>query len=166
MAMRARAAIRRSMELVICVALLAPAAGPAQAQSALPTTQEFHGAVATCALGLDVTIGADLVGSIASIYNGQRSTGAASFRTATTFLQLFPESERTKVYELYTRCIARLVGVSPVFPAEPPSLPAETTGLGVVCDELKGGTCRPYLAGQSLVCFQPELVARLADNRA
>src|SRR5271170_396280 len=75
----------------------------------LPTTEQFHGALAICATGLNVTINTDLIGSIADIYKGERSTGAASFKTATQFLELFPEADREKVYELYTKCIASIL---------------------------------------------------------
>jgi hypothetical protein len=75
----------------------------------LPTTQEFNGALSTCATGADIHVNADLIGSIGSIYNGQRSNGAADFKTATKFLELFPESDRAKVYELYVKCISQIL---------------------------------------------------------
>ena len=83
------------------------------AQPQLPTTEQFHDALATCATGLTVTISTDLIGSITDIYNGQRSNGAANFTTATKFLELFPEVDRTKVYELYTKCISSILHIPP-----------------------------------------------------
>jgi hypothetical protein len=77
--------------------------------NSLPTTQEFNGALSTCATGADIHVNADLIGSIGSIYNGQRSNGAADFKTATKFLELFPESDRAKVYELYVKCISQIL---------------------------------------------------------
>jgi hypothetical protein len=81
----------------------------ADAQLQLPTTEQFHAALATCATGLDVSISSDLVGSVTSIYSGERSNGAASFKTETKFLELFPQSDRSKVYELYTKCILKIL---------------------------------------------------------
>ena len=75
----------------------------------LPTTEQFHDALATCATGLNITITTDLIGSISSIYNGERSSGATNFRTETQFLQLFAEADRPKVYELYTKCISAIL---------------------------------------------------------
>jgi len=97
-------------------------------QPQLPTTEEFQGALATCATGLDVTVNADLLGSISSIYNGQRSNGAASFKTLTRFLELFPEADRAKVYELYTKCIANIISPRSSPNAQIPSpLPTKLT---------------------------------------
>jgi hypothetical protein len=97
---------------VLSVFILGIAAKSWADEGRLPTTEEFNGALGTCAAGLDVTISADLLGSVASIYNGQRSNGAASFKTATKFLELFPERDRAKVYELYTKCISQILRVS------------------------------------------------------
>lgn len=80
-------------------------AQPAQ----LPTLEQFDAALATCATGLNVTITTDLIGSVSNIYKGERSNGAATFKTETKFLELFPESERSKVYALYTQCIVRIL---------------------------------------------------------
>jgi hypothetical protein len=80
---------------------------PAQPQSL--TTQEFNAALAACALGLDINISANLIGSVTSIYEGERTKGAASLRMETKFLQLFPEADREKIYVLYVNCIEKLI---------------------------------------------------------
>jgi hypothetical protein len=90
-------------------------ASPSFAQTTLPTTQEFNSALATCAAGIDITITADLLGSITSLYNGERTKGAANFRTATKFLELFPVNDRVKAYELYTRCITEIIPINGQF---------------------------------------------------
>ena len=54
-------------------------------------------------------VSADLIGSITSLYNGQRTSGAASFKTVTDFLKQFPENDRAKVYEIYTKCISTIL---------------------------------------------------------
>ena len=93
---------------IVVVALSVVFNGPLESntvETPLPTTEDFNGALSTCATGADINVNADLIGSIASIYRGQRTNGAASFRTATKFLELFPEADRTNVYELYTKCI-------------------------------------------------------------
>ena len=84
-------------------------AAPARAEPTLPTTEQFHDALATCATGLNVTITTDLIGSITDIYKGQRSSGAASFSTATIFLELLPDADRSKVYAIYTQCITEIL---------------------------------------------------------
>jgi hypothetical protein len=118
----------------------------------LPTTEQFNGALSTCAAGLDVTINADLLGSVASIYSGERSNGAASFKTATKFLELFPETDRKAVYELYTKCISQIVGNSAVTLQPSPSKPAilRPTFTATSTDFDVQGRCRR--SGGLVVC--------------
>ena len=82
---------------------------PAKAQP-LPTTEHFVNVVMACAAGIDLHINADIVGSLRSVYEGQRTQGAASFKSLTEFLKLFPEKDRTEVYKLYTQCIDKILG--------------------------------------------------------
>jgi hypothetical protein len=79
-----------------------------QARSA--TTEEINGALTACAAGLSITLNADLVGSISSIYKDQITRGTFDLRTETRLLNLFPETDRAKVYELYTKCIVQILG--------------------------------------------------------
>jgi hypothetical protein len=85
----------------------------AGAEANLPSTEQFNSALGTCALGLDVSIGADLLGSVKSLYEGQRTSGAASFRTATKFLEQFPANDRTKAYQVYVGCVKDLLPMLP-----------------------------------------------------
>jgi hypothetical protein len=99
------------------------------ADTSLPSTQDFNGALTTCATGSAVDISADLLGSVASFYSGQRSNGAASFRTATNFLELFPEDDRAKVYELYTKCISQILHVRAWNAEQCDGMPGETAWI-------------------------------------
>jgi hypothetical protein len=108
------------------------------ADSSLPTTEQFNAALSTCAAGLDVSINADLLGSVGTIYSGQRTNGAASFKTATKFLELFPEADRTKAYELYTKCIAHLIAPG----GGPTSSSSKYPGTAIENLDIQYGTCR------------------------
>jgi hypothetical protein len=76
----------------------------------LPSTQQFNGALTTCATNSDIAISADLLGSVSSVYDGQKTQGTANLKTASKFIELFPEGDRLKIYELYTKCISQILG--------------------------------------------------------
>jgi hypothetical protein len=78
--------------------------GAAYAQ-ALPSTEEFQNLMTTCAQGSDLHIDADIIGSAASIYSGERTKGAASLKSQTRFLELFPPEDRLEAAKLYQACI-------------------------------------------------------------
>jgi hypothetical protein len=75
----------------------------------LPTTEQFSSMLTNCAAGSNIDVKADLIGSIATIYNGQRTQGAASFQSSTEFLKLIPENSRLEAYRLYTQCIKDII---------------------------------------------------------
>src|SRR5580658_3804953 len=75
----------------------------------LPTTEQFTQALTTCALGSKITVSADLLGSISSLYKGERTNGAGVFQTETKLIEQFPEADRAKVYELYVTCISKIL---------------------------------------------------------
>src|SRR5689334_27709 len=75
----------------------------------LPTTEQFSSMLASCAAGANIELKADLVGSITTIYQGQRTQGAASFQSSTEFLKLIPENSRLEAYKLYTQCIRNII---------------------------------------------------------
>jgi hypothetical protein len=87
--------------------------GAAQAQN-LPSTQQFNSALTTCATTSDISISADLLGSVSSVYDGQKTQGTANLKTATKFIELFPEGDRAKIYDLYMKCIAQILHPSPI----------------------------------------------------
>lgn len=75
----------------------------------LPTTEEFQGLLQGCAVGAHIEISADLLGSITSIYKGDKTQGKTLISSQTEFLKLIPEKDRLKAYELYTRCISNFI---------------------------------------------------------
>jgi hypothetical protein len=83
-------------------------AGPALAQG-IPTTEQFDSSLRTCAAGQSISLNSDLLGSISSIYNGQRTQGALSFSNSTEFLKLIPEAYRFEAYRLYVQCISNIL---------------------------------------------------------
>jgi hypothetical protein len=95
-------------------------AGTLYAQN-LPSSEQFNSALTTCATNSDMSVSADLLGSITSVYNGQKTQGAANLKTATKFIELFPAGDRAKIYELYTKCIAQILHLSSTDPPHPPS---------------------------------------------
>jgi hypothetical protein len=101
--------------LSISLVLLALGNVIARAQN-LPSTQQFNSALTTCATNSDISISADLLGSVSSVYDGQKTQGTANLKTATKFIELFPEQDRAKIYELYTRCISQILHLGSVSP--------------------------------------------------
>jgi S1-C subfamily serine protease len=75
----------------------------------LPQAKEFDNWLRVCAAGANIEVNADLLGSIAGIYEGDRTRGFASFRTTTEFLRQVPEAQRLDAYRLYTTCISKLL---------------------------------------------------------
>jgi hypothetical protein len=76
---------------------------------ALPTSEQFTDLLSGCAAGANIDITADLAGSLKTIYEGQRTQGAASFKSSTEFLKLIPENQRLEAYKLYTQCIQGII---------------------------------------------------------
>jgi hypothetical protein len=105
----------------------------------LPTTEEFNGALSACAAGLSITISADLIGSITTLYDGQLTKGTTTFKTQTDFLRSFPEADRAKVYQLYTQCIVQILrGRTAKSEPQPQPLPPGEPqfGLQTFCRDL------------------------------
>ena len=92
----------------VCFFAVQSATG-ATGDAPLPTTEQFNSALTTCALGSKTTIDADLIGKITSLYNDDRTKGAANFETSTKFLEQFAQNDRPRVYELYNNCIFRIL---------------------------------------------------------
>jgi hypothetical protein len=72
---------------------------------ALPSTEEFQSLVTLCAHGSDLQIDTDIIGSVTSIYRGERTKGVASLKSQTRFLELFPAEDRLDAAKLYQECI-------------------------------------------------------------
>lgn len=75
----------------------------------LPTTEEFQGLLQGCATGAQIYVSADLLGSITSIYEGDKTQGKALIKSQTEFLKLIPEKDRLEAYKLYISCISKFV---------------------------------------------------------
>lgn len=75
------------------------------------TTERFVNGMTACALGLKIEIKGNLEGSLRTFYEGLRTSGSISSETKTEFLKLFPESERTAAYELYTGCLMKTLNI-------------------------------------------------------
>jgi hypothetical protein len=99
---------RKCCEKALTLVLVGSVLGAAHAEG-LPSTEQFGDMLVSCAAGANVEIKADLIGSIKTIYDGQRTQGAASFQSSTEFLKLIPESSRLEAYKLYTRCIGNII---------------------------------------------------------
>jgi hypothetical protein len=80
---------------------------------ALPSTEEFQSLLTTCAQGSDLQIDTDIIGSVTSIYRGERTKGVASLKSQTRFLELFPPEDRLEAAKLYQACIINFLNRSP-----------------------------------------------------
>jgi hypothetical protein len=90
--------------------------------------------ISTCATNSNIFISADLLGSVSSVYEGEKTRGTANLKTATKFIELFPEADRLKVYQLYTKCVVRILGISPGGQVKPcPDTPGQK-----ICVALRG----------------------------
>src|SRR5271165_5393306 len=98
----------RCIVLQSAMLLLLLASPDVQAQT-LPTTEQFDSSLRTCAAGQHIELNADIIGSISSVYNNQRTQGAISFKDQTEFLALMPESARLEAYRLYVECIRNIL---------------------------------------------------------
>ncbi|MBY3355148.1 hypothetical protein [Rhizobium laguerreae] len=106
----------------------------------LPSTSEFMNAFSVCALSLKMKLNGKLEGSIESLYEGARTEGQVSSEMTSDFVHLFAEQDRVKAYQLYTRCVDKIIGnndglaPAPVEPVKvsvslyPPSEPSGAPG--------------------------------------
>lgn len=80
---------------------------------AFPTTEEFHNLLIGCAAGANIAVDADLIGSISTIYDGDKTQGKAKVSSKSEFLNSVPEKDRLKALELYHKCIERFISADP-----------------------------------------------------
>ena len=78
----------------------------------VPSTEHFMNTLSTCAGSMNLEVDANILGSIRSLYDGQRTQGRINFKNAPVFLNLFPESERKTAYNLYINCVMKILGLS------------------------------------------------------
>jgi tetratricopeptide (TPR) repeat protein len=89
---------------------VAPKTEKSQTQTALPTTEIFMNLLGTCAAGMNLQIGAKLIGSVKEFYEGQKTEGSAFLENAPDLLKLFPDTDKIVAYRLYLDCILKIVG--------------------------------------------------------
>lgn len=129
----------RALRYVPLQVLLVSALSQASAQSqSLPTAEQFDSSLRTCAAGQHIELNADIIGSISSLYNDQRTQGAVSFKDQTEFLSLMPEGARLEAYRLYVDCIRSIL--QPVSPTPPPPVTVTYT----VCSGEYERACQPH----------------------
>jgi hypothetical protein len=75
----------------------------------VPSTADFQNSLMTCAGGNTLTVDADLIGSIAKIYDGDRTQGKARIRNVGEFLNSLPEKDKLAGYQLYLKCIEQIL---------------------------------------------------------
>jgi hypothetical protein len=131
--------------------------GGALAQD-LPTPEQFQSLLTTCALGSDVSIDADIIGSATSIYRGERTKGTAKLKTESGFLALFPEKDRLEAVKLYRECVRDFLN-RPSRSTDPPPPPPEprkdpaSTAAEFMRSRLTPGKSVDELLAQSSVPF-------------
>lgn len=97
--------------IVLIITFSVAATGMGAAQNT-PTTEHFMNTLSTCAGSMDLKVDTNILGSIRSLYEGQRTQGRIVFKNAPIFLNLFPESKRTTAYKLYINCVTGILGLS------------------------------------------------------
>lgn len=73
------------------------------------SNSEFQQRLTACAVSRNISIEADIIGSITDLYDGHRVLGTAELRNESNFLESFPESQKLLAYELYLECIKNLI---------------------------------------------------------
>jgi hypothetical protein len=101
--------MRCARYIATCAGLILGLCCPQARAQALPSSQQFSDLLSGCAAGANIDITADLAGSLKTIYEGERTQGAASFKSSTEFLKLIPENQRLEAYKLYTQCIQGII---------------------------------------------------------
>jgi hypothetical protein len=111
----------------------------------LPSTEEFQGLLTGCAIGVNLEVNTDLVGSIADIYRGDKTQGKLTIKNKTKFLELIPENDRLEAYKLYTACIKNILSkkssnsYQPSY-REPSEVEMKKAIIGIM--QSRGGTMR------------------------
>src|SRR4051794_9648006 len=103
--MRADMGYLRKVTFGLAIGLFLGACNDSARAQSLPTSEQFSDLLRSCAAGADINLSADLQGSLKTIYEGQRTQGAASFKSSTEFLKLIPENQRLEAYKVYAQCV-------------------------------------------------------------
>lgn len=83
--------------------------GGGEVPSPFPKTAQFTDLVRTCSLSIDVDLSADLIGSIATLYEGDLTKGLASFSSSSDFLGQFDSADRLPAYRVYVSCVLEIL---------------------------------------------------------
>jgi TPR repeat protein len=75
----------------------------------LPNTEEFMGIISTCGTSNKISIDGNIRGSIKTFYDSLRAEGKVSLTQSSELLSLFPENQRSGVYQTYISCVIALV---------------------------------------------------------
>lgn len=86
----------------------APAPDP-DPDGVLLSSEDFSNLLRTCAAGSSITVDANLIGSIETIYQGAQTKGNLKYITSADFLNALPEKDRLAAYTLYNQCIQNLL---------------------------------------------------------
>lgn len=102
---------RRRVIALLRVAVLTTAVSTSVPSAyAAEDTAMFMDRLTVCAGGLTLSIDANLLGSVRSIYEGDATKGTANLRTVGAFLQFIPPDDRLAAMELYHKCVVSILG--------------------------------------------------------
>jgi hypothetical protein len=100
---------------VTAVTMIVAALQASEPASGQTTTEEFMNRLVVCAGGVTLDINAKLLGSVRSIYEGDRTQGTAYMKTEGAFLDKLgqiPEKDRLAALELYHKCVREIMQTS------------------------------------------------------
>ncbi|HEV7879629.1 hypothetical protein [Bradyrhizobium sp.] len=137
--------------LVACISFVVVESRPALAAENFPDSERIFSALSACALNVDLKVDANIAGSLRSVFSSAAAQGRFSVSTTTSFLQLFPESDKLKAYRAYRYCMFTTLKISPDSICDKPK-PSQFT---------RAALGRFTVSGQSLVNREDILSAML-----
>jgi hypothetical protein len=103
----------------------------AAASDDFPSSERIFAALSACALNVNLTVDASIAGSLRSIFSDAAAQGRFSVDTTTSFLQLFPDSDKLKAYRAYRYCMFTTLRISAVsICGQPAPSPLTRVALG------------------------------------
>jgi len=81
----------------------------------LPSSEEFQNLLTGCAMGSELEVNANLIGSITDIYSGSKTQGKAVVNIKSKLLELMPERDRLEAYKTYVSCIDKILSDSEAY---------------------------------------------------
>jgi hypothetical protein len=96
---------------VSVLAFLLTLSGEALGQGrSLPSTTDFMNILALCGAGSGLKLEADVEGSISSLYEKEKTQGAATQDIIAKILELIPPEQRLAAYNAYLDCVGKRLG--------------------------------------------------------